>query len=137
MEGFKQFLLRGNVIELATAVVIGAAFTGIVTAFTEAIINPLLAMVFNADALAGVKVGPFQVGLLLAAVINFVIIAAVVYFVLILPMAKLKERIDRSKDLEPVERIETDVEVLQDIRELLRAQAASSTPTGDGAAPKG
>lgn len=125
MEGFKKFLLRGNVIELATAVVIGAAFTAIVGAFTQAIIDPLLAMVFNADALAAVMVGPFKLGLLLAAIINFIIIAAVVYFVLILPMAKLKERLDRNRELElaPTEQVETDVEILQDIRELLRAQA--------------
>ncbi|ROR66225.1 large conductance mechanosensitive channel protein MscL [Agrococcus jenensis] len=131
MEGFKKFLLRGNVVELATAVVIGAAFTGIVSAFTEAIIDPLLAMAFNADALAGVMVGPFKLGLLIAAVINFLIVAAVVYFVLIMPMAKLKERLDRNRELElaPAEQVETDVEILQDIRELLRAQATASTTT--------
>ena len=134
MEGFKKFLLRGNVVELATAVVIGAAFTGIVSAFTQAIIDPLLAMAFNADALAGVTVGPFKLGLLLAAVINFVIVAAVVYFVLILPMAKLKERLDRNRELElaPAEQVETDVEILQDIRELLRAHATPSTSTTPG-----
>lgn len=134
MEGFKKFLLRGNVVELATAVVIGAAFTGIVSAFTQAIIDPLLAMVFKADELAGVMVGTFKLGLLLAAVINFLIVAAVVYFVLILPMAKLKERLDRNRELElaPAEQVETDVEILQDIRELLRAQATPSTSTTPG-----
>ena len=122
LDGFKKFLLRGNVIELATAVVIGAAFTGLVTAFTEAIITPLLEMAFDADALADATLGPFKIGLLLAAIINFLIIAAVVYFALIFPMAKLKERMDRRRGVAPEAPAETDVEVLQDIRELLRAR---------------
>jgi large conductance mechanosensitive channel len=131
MEGFKKFLLRGNVVELATAVVIGAAFTGIVTAFTQAVIDPLLTMAFDADELAAVEVGPFKVGLLLAAVINFLIIAAVVYFVLIFPMAKLKERMDRRRGVQVEEPAETDVEILQDIRELLRLQASNRMPESD------
>lgn len=122
MEGFKGFLMRGNVIELAVAVVIGAAFTAIVTAFTEAIINPLLALAFDADELAAATVGPFKLGLLLAAVINFLIIAAVVYFALVLPMTKLKERQDRLKGVSPEEPAESAIDVLQDIRELLRTQ---------------
>ena len=122
MEGFKKFLLQGNVIELATAVVIGTAFTAIVAAFTEAIINPLLAMAFNADAIEGATVGPFQIGLLIAAIINFIVIAAVVYFVLVLPMAKLKEAQDRRKGIKPEEAAETDVDILHDIRELLKSQ---------------
>lgn len=130
LDGFKKFLLRGNVVELATAVVIGAAFTGIVTAFTEAIINPLLAMAFDADALADATLGPFKIGLLLAATINFLIIAAVVYFALIFPMARLKERMDERRGIQPDEPAETDVEVLQDIRELLRAQQQSGPAAG-------
>ncbi|MCR8670243.1 large conductance mechanosensitive channel protein MscL [Agrococcus sp. HG114] len=129
LQGFKKFLLRGNVVELATAVVIGAAFTGIVTAFTQAIIDPLLAMAFDADALADATVGPFRIGLLLAAVINFLIVAAVVYFALIFPMTKLKERIDRRRGVAPDEPAETDIEILQDIRELLRAQQAQTPPS--------
>ena len=122
MEGFKKFLMQGNVVELATAVVIGTAFTAIVTAFTEAIINPLLAMAFNADDLASAMIGPFKIGLLIAAIINFLVIAAVVYFVLILPMAKLKEANDRRKGITPEAPTETDVDILNDIRGILRAQ---------------
>ncbi|QUW19828.1 large conductance mechanosensitive channel protein MscL [Agrococcus sp. Marseille-Q4369] len=129
MEGFKKFLLQGNVVELAVAVVIGTAFTAIVAAFTEAIITPLLAQAFNADAIADATIGPFKIGLLIAAIINFVIIAAIVYFVLILPMAKLKERMDRRKGITPDEPVETDVEILHDIRELLRAQQAGPPRT--------
>lgn len=122
MEGFKKFLMQGNVVELAVAVVIGTAFTAIVGAFTEAIIDPLLAQAFNADDIAGAEVGIFKIGLLIAAIINFLVIAAVVYFVLVLPMAKLKERNDLRKGISPEEPAETDVDILHDIRDLLRAQ---------------
>ncbi|MET4098125.1 large conductance mechanosensitive channel [Agrococcus sp. UYP10] len=127
MEGFKKFLMQGNVVELAVAVVIGTAFAAIIGAFTQAIIDPLLAMAFNADDLAGAVVGPFKIGLLIAAIINFVIIAAVVYFVLIMPMAKLKERNDRRKGILPDEPAESEIDVLHDIRDLLRAQTPGST----------
>ncbi|WP_405215964.1 large conductance mechanosensitive channel protein MscL [Agrococcus sp. Ld7] len=123
MEGFKKFLMQGNVVELAVAVVVGTAFTAIIGAFTEAIINPLLAEAFNADELASAEVGIFKIGLLIAAIINFIIIAAVVYFVLVLPMAKMKERHDLRKGISPEEPAETDVDILHDIRDLLRAQS--------------
>lgn len=123
MQGFKKFLMQGNVVQLAVAVVIGTAFAAIVRAFTEAIIDPLIALAFDADDLAGAVVGPFKIGLLVAAIINFVIVAAVVYFALIFPMAKLQERHDRRKGILPAQAAETDVDILHDIRELLRAQA--------------
>lgn len=126
MDGFKKFLMQGNVVELAVAVVIGTAFTAIVTAFTQAIINPLLAMAFDAEELAGAMLGPFQIGLLIAAIINFLIVAAVVYFVLVLPMAKMKERNDLRKGIAPEEPVETDVDILHDIRDLLRAQRGTT-----------
>ncbi|WP_413316696.1 large conductance mechanosensitive channel protein MscL [Agrococcus sp. 1P02AA] len=123
MEGFKKFLMQGNVVELAVAVVIGTAFTAIVTAFTTAIINPLLELAFDAEELADAQLGIFPIGVLIAAIINFLIIAAVVYFVLVLPMAKMKEHHDRRRGILPEEPAETDVDILHDIRDLLRVQA--------------
>lgn len=100
LKGFKDFILRGNVIELAVAVVIGSAFTAIVTAFTKGIINPLInAINGNVDA-SGLTVplrghdradAIVDFGSVITAAINFLIIAAVVYFILIAPMNKLKE----------------------------------------------
>lgn len=130
MEGFKKFLMQGNVVELAVAVVIGTAFAAIIGAFTQAIIDPLIAMAFNANDLAAATVGPFKIGLLIAAIINFVIVAAVVYFALIFPMAKLKERNDRRKGILPDEPAETDVDILHDIRDLLRSQAPGTGGAG-------
>ena len=127
MEGFKKFRMQGNVIELAVAVVIGTAFTAVVTAFVDGLITPLIAAMFNADDISTATVGIFKVGLVIAALINFLIIAAVVYFALVLPMAKLKERHDRRKGILPEEPVETDVDILHDIRDLLRAQQAPGT----------
>ena len=130
MEGFKKFLMQGNVVQLAVAVVIGTAFAAIIGAFTEAIIDPLIAMAFDANDLAGATVGPFKIGLLIAAIINFLIVAAVVYFALIFPMAKLKERNDRRRGILPEQAAETDVDILHDIRDLLRAQAPGAGAAG-------
>ncbi len=132
MQGFKNFLMRGNVIELAVAVVVGAAFTAIVGAFTEAIISPLIAMAFDAEELSRAKVGPFPIGVLIAAIINFFIVAAIVYFVLVLPMAKLREHHERRRGVEPEAPAETDLDILRDIRELLQAQQqAHAAPPAD------
>jgi large conductance mechanosensitive channel len=135
MEGFKKFLMQGNVIELAVAVVIGTAFTAVVTAVVDGLITPLIAAAFDADDIADAEVGIFKIGLVIAALINFLIVAAVVYFALIFPMAKLKEAHDRRKGISPAEPVETDVDILHDIRDLLRAQQAPGT-AAPGSTPR-
>ena len=127
LKGFKDFLMRGNVIDLAVAVVIGAAFTAIVTAFTSNFINPIIALLggSNVEGLA-VKLNEsndktvMDFGAIITAVINFAIVAAVVYFILVLPMNKIKERRERGKEAGPSE--PTDTELLKEIRDLLAAQ---------------
>lgn len=101
MEGFKKFLLRGNLVELAVAVVIGAAFGALVNAFVDSFIGPLLALLGgqpNFDNLSFKINGTvFPYGKFLTAAISFLIIAAVVYFLVVLPMAKLLQRLMRSE----------------------------------------
>jgi len=97
-KGFRDFVLRGNVMDLAVAVIIGAAFTSIVTALTKNIISPLIAAIVgepNFDNLIwNVHGGKVQYGTFLTAVIDFLILAAVIYFFLVLPtqylLAKMK-----------------------------------------------
>ena len=93
LKGFRDFILRGNVIELAVAVVIGSAFTNIVTAFTNKIINPLIASLGSTEVKGlGFQIRPgvaetfVDFGAVITAAINFLMVAAVVYFVLIVPM---------------------------------------------------
>ena len=149
MKGFKEFLLRGNVIDLAVAVVIGAAFTAIVTTIVNALINPLIGAVFNASSLdqaLKVKIptvsgegATLYFGAIIGAVINFVIVAAVVYFALVVPVNHLKkvafERVKNDEQQTPQDVPPTDVEVLLEIRDLLRPQNGGATSTGAHIAP--
>lgn len=126
IKGFKDFLLRGNVVDLAVAVVIGAAFGAIVTAFTSSIIQPLVNAITPASSPGlGVTVIPgkastyIDFAAVITSAINFIIVAAVVYFLIVLPLAKLKERRERGQ---AVDAVVTDVELLTEIRDLLRDQ---------------
>lgn len=129
MRGFKEFILRGNVVQLAVAVIIGAAFTAIVNAIVEGIINPLIAALFNADDLAAAvwQIGDvsFAIGLVLSAVINFLLIALVVYFVIVVPVNKLNEAAYvRKHGHKPTEEEASvsETELLTEIRDLLAAR---------------
>ncbi|SDX82157.1 large conductance mechanosensitive channel [Amycolatopsis xylanica] len=131
IKGFKDFLLRGNVVDLAVAVVIGAAFTTIVTAFTNGLIKPLISAIGGSDAAQGLGFRILSAngatfmdfGGVINAAINFVIVAAVVYFAIVLPVKHIQERRKRGEEPGPAE--PTDVELLIEIRDLLRAQAGS------------
>lgn len=123
LKGFKEFLLRGNVIDLAVAVVIGAAFTAIVTAFTSNIINPLIAAIGGSGSIGlgfhildGNDKTFVDIGAVITAAINFVIIAAVVYFVIVMPVTRIMERRKQAGD--DAEGL-TEAEVLVQIRDLL------------------
>jgi len=135
MKGFKEFILRGNVIDLAVAVIIGAAFTAIVNGLVEGIFNPLIALLFDAGDLekAGIVLRPateghdavvLAWGVVISAVIQFLLIAAIIYFALILPMNALRRRTEARKAKAEEESPEpTESELLAEIRDLLRAQA--------------
>lgn len=96
LKGFRDFVLRGNVMDLAVAVIIGAAFTAIVTALTQNIISPLIAAFVgkpNFDYLVwNVHGGVVKYGTFVTAVIDFLILAAVVYFLLVLPTQYLLKK---------------------------------------------
>lgn len=128
LKGFRDFLLRGNVLDLAVAVVIGAAFTAIVTAFSEDIIKPLI-NVFGGPGDMGLgfrlvadKPATYiAVGPIVTAAINFVLIAAVVYFALVLPANEARKRWGKVADPEP-----TELALLIQIRDLLAEGNQSS-----------
>jgi large conductance mechanosensitive channel len=127
LKGFKDFIMRGNVLDLAVAVVMGTAFTAVVTAVVSNIINPLIASTggSNVSGLAwhivnGNEKSIMDFGAVLTALINFLVIAAVVYFVLVVPVKKIQERRKRGQEPGPSE--PTQVELLAEIRDLLRQQ---------------
>ena len=127
-QGFKEFIMRGNVVELAVAVVIGGAFGAIVTALVDSIINPLIGAFVPSGDLAGwtitipglVDDAQLGLGAFISAVINFLVIAAVIYFALVMPMNKLAER--RARGQVPADVPPTQEELLTEIRDLLAAQ---------------
>ena len=120
MQGFKDFIMRGNVVELAVAVVIGSAFAAVVNKVVENLIDPILAAIGGADAAGlgfhlreGNPATFMDFGAILTALITFLITAAVVYYAFVMPMNKFNER--RGVLAE-----QTDSEVLAEIRDLLK-----------------
>jgi large conductance mechanosensitive channel len=125
MKGFKDFLMRGNVVDLAVAVVIGTAFAQVVTAFSKGIIGGLIGAIGGTPDFDGagpeINDSTINVGGLTNALINFVIVAAAVYFFVVVPVNKLMERRKRGEEPE-TEATSEDIALLQEIRDLLRAR---------------
>jgi large conductance mechanosensitive channel len=100
MRGFKQFILRGNAVDLAVGVVIGAAFGGLVNALVKDLITPLIAAVVGKPDFSAIAIelnaSKFLVGDFINALVSFVLIAAAVYFLVVLPMNKLVARMRRG-----------------------------------------
>src|SRR5690348_4321438 len=94
LRGFKDFVMRGNVVDLAVGVVIGAAFTGVVSQFTKSFLQPLINLVGGGHTFSGswtVREQHFDWSAFLNAVVTFVLIAAAVYFLVVVPVNKLHE----------------------------------------------
>jgi large conductance mechanosensitive channel len=136
LKGFKEFVLRGNVIDLAVAVVIGTAFTAVVNSIVANVFNPVIAAAFNAKDLIGafpIPIGDstIQLGTVLAAIIQFLIVAAVVYFAFVLPINHLKKlafiKKQQPTPAETVKTPPTEAELLTEIRDLLAKQQTSRT----------
>ncbi|HLU27307.1 MAG TPA: large conductance mechanosensitive channel protein MscL [Glycomyces sp.] len=123
IRGFKDFLMRGNVVELAVAVVMGAAMTSLVSSFGDAFLNPLITL-----ATGGVEIGgsftvngvEFPYGVFINGLLVFFLTALAVYFVIVMPFNKLRERIMTDREEEKVER-EEQIVLLEQIRDALRA----------------
>ncbi|WP_199037023.1 large conductance mechanosensitive channel protein MscL [Glycomyces salinus] len=122
IQGFKDFLMRGNVVELAVAVVMGAALTALVASFGEAFLNPLITLVTGGAEMGGsftVNDVEFPYGAFINGLLVFFLTALAVYFVIVLPFNKLRERIMTPAEEEKVER-EEQIVLLEEIRDLLR-----------------
>jgi large conductance mechanosensitive channel len=127
LKGFKEFVMRGNVVDLAVAVVIGAAFGQVVTALVNNLINPLVAAIFGKTDISKVwtfeiNEAIFSIGAILQAALNFLFVAAAVYFVIVMPLNKLAERRARGIEPEP-EPLTTDQQLLTEIRDALRTRS--------------
>jgi large conductance mechanosensitive channel len=141
LQGFKDFLLRGNIVELAVAVVIGTAFVALVTAFTTSVINPVIAAAGGSDSLGlgftlrdGNEATFVDIGAFLTAIITFLITAAVVYFVVVVPMQRVTDRLAAGPQPEVVP---ADVQLLTEIRDALhrKLDTAGGGSSGPGTPP--
>jgi large conductance mechanosensitive channel len=142
LKGFKEFILRGNVIELAVAVVIGAAFTAVVNSIVANLINPLIAALFRADSLDDALVvsiptldgqtADVRIGAVLGSILTFAIVAAVVYFVFVLPMNHLKDRASakRVAGTPDEDEPENELMLLSEIRDLLAERSDAGSVSG-------
>ena len=119
LKGFRDFLMRGNVVELATAVIIGAAFGAVVDGLIKGIIDPLIAALSPGDTKqleSAFVFGALHFGLVLSAVLNFLLKAAVVYFLIVRPFSNVASRLAARSAPPP------DVQLLTEIRDLLKAR---------------
>jgi large conductance mechanosensitive channel len=94
---FREFITKGNAIDLAVGVIIGAAFGNVVTSITEGIIRPLIALLAP-DPSVGLMLGPINIGLVISALINFLLTAAVVFFLIVKPMNAVRRRMERKQE---------------------------------------
>ena len=119
MRGFKDFLMRGNLVELAVAFIMGTVFAAVVQAFTKIVLDAL-GLVVRIQGLSDLTVVGINVGNFITAVITFVLTAAVLYFVVVTPYNRFRA-LTREDDPAPVA-APTSEELLTEIRDLLRAQ---------------
>ena len=126
LQGFKEFLLRGNVVDLAIAVVIGAAFGRVVTAFVHDMLTPVISIAGKhtnfADLVLKVRGARFYYGDFINELIGFVIVAAVVFFVVVVPINYLVNRRKQELAAGDDDALSDEAKLLREIRDLLAAQ---------------
>ncbi len=121
IDEFKAFIMKGNVVDLAVGVMIGAAFGGIVKAFTDGIVTPLLGALGGKPEVS-LHIWHFDVGLVINAILSFLITAGIIFFLILKPMAHLMAMAKKKEAEKPVESppIPEDVKLLTEIRDLLK-----------------
>lgn len=122
LEDFKKFLLKGNVLDLAVAVIIGSAFNQIVNSMVGDVLTPLIGLLGGSPDFSSLKIGPIWIGKFINAVLNFLVVSAVIFFGIIQPMRKLQELTSKKdkKVEEPAVVVPEDIKILREILEELR-----------------
>jgi large conductance mechanosensitive channel len=126
LNDFKKFLFRGNVIDLAVAVVIGGAFAAIIAAITAGLITPLIGMIFSTDFTEmdfTINGSTFNFGIVIDAAIRFVATAAVIFFLVVKPAQVLAERRARGEVIEDAAAPSDEAVLLTEIRDLLATRS--------------
>ncbi|GLV48267.1 large-conductance mechanosensitive channel [Thermus sp. LT1-2-5] len=123
LQGFKNFLMRGNVVDLAVAVVIGGAFGQVVNSLVADVLTPLIGALGGAPDFSAVKLGPIALGKFLNAVLNFVVVAAAIYFLVVVPMQEVQKRLKKEEAQAAPPGPPEEVRLLREILEELRKKA--------------
>lgn len=118
LKGFRDFVLRGNVVDLAVAVIMGAAFGSVVDSMVKDVITPLIGAIGGAPDFSALTVGPVRIGNFVNSLIAFLVKAAVVYFVIVLPMRRVLELLNRERAEQA--QVPSETKLLQEIRDLLQ-----------------
>lgn len=118
---FKKFILKGNIIELAVAVIIGAAFNQIVNSMVADVITPLIGLIGGSPDFSAIKIGPINIGKFINAILNFLIVAAVIFFGIIKPIKKLQELSNKKENVvTPTPVVSEEVVLLREILEEMK-----------------
>jgi large conductance mechanosensitive channel len=126
LKGFREFISRGNVVDLAVGVIMGAAFSAVVGSLVADVITPLIGAVFGKPDFSGIALGPIGIGKFINAVVNFLLVAIGVYFFIVLPMTRLMRKEEAAPPPPPVTAEE---KLLAEIRDLLaRRQTEVRSP---------
>jgi large conductance mechanosensitive channel len=120
MAGFKEFVLRGNVVDLAVGVIIGAAFGGVVDSLTKDIISPIIGQILGQPDFSAVKIGTIMIGNFINAVIAFIIRAAVIYFFIVKPFQALMAKMYPPPAPGAPPPPSPEIQLLTEIRDLLK-----------------
>ena len=125
IDEFKKFILKGNVVDLAVGVMIGAAFAGIVKSFTDGIVTPLLGALGGKPEVS-LHIWHFDIGMVINAVLNFLIMAAIIFFLIVKPVNLLLDRIRKKEEAAPPPPPTPEVVLLTEIRDALQGKKPES-----------
>jgi large conductance mechanosensitive channel len=130
LTGFKNFIMKGNVVDLAVAVVMGAAFSSVVTSIVQGLLTPLIGRLFSAKGIEEMQWEGFMYGSVISAVISFVLVAAAIYFVVVLPMnhmiALRNRKLGINKDVQEEADEDPQIALLTEIRDALKTTSSGS-----------
>ncbi len=119
LEGFKNFIMRGNVLDLAVGVIIGVAFGAIVNSLVADVITPLIGMIFGSPDFSAIKLGAINIGKFINAVVNFLFVAAALYFFVVAPVARI-QAMTKKPDAPAAAATPEDILLLREIRDGLK-----------------
>lgn len=121
LKGFREFITRGNVVDLAVAVIIGGAFGKIINSLVEDVLTPILGAVGGVPDFTQWTLGPVRIGNFFNAIVNFLVIAAAIYFIVVAPMERSQQR---QKHAEAPPEPSEEVKLLREILETLKTRGA-------------